>query len=205
MIQVYLYYLLLTVPFFYWLYLGFFSSLGAEPIVTLNIQTGYVTLTLFLCGLWLGQAQRFLASHSIPSGWSYFYRWIYLRRRSLGIATGIYALMHFSTYLGKESFAPKAFEQIYTKVYLSVAFVALMILTVMTLTSNNLSVRLLKKKWKSVHRWVHLAALLILVHVLLIEKGNIPLLLGMTLPILPFELYRLFLFVKSRAQTNFRR
>lgn len=196
----FIFYFLLSSPLWYWFYRAWAGSLGVEPLETLNVETGYVTLTLFLVNLWLGVAIRFLKARVS------FLKWWFQRRRSLGVATGIYAIMHFSTYLGQESFAPQAWEQLLTKLYLTVAFLALLILLTMTLTSNNWSLRKLKfHPWKILHRAVHVASLLILTHVMLIEKGNIPLLVAMTLPIVPFQLWRLIKFCfswKNRIRTK---
>jgi sulfoxide reductase heme-binding subunit YedZ len=188
----YFFYFLLTTPWFYWLYLSFTGGLGVEPLETLSVHSGFVTISLLLFNLWLGVGIRFL------KGKISLLRWFYQRRRSLGVATGIYALLHFNIYLAQEGFAYQGFEQLWTKTYLTVAFIALVILTTLLLTSNNFSVRLLKpNRWKQVHRLVHVASLLILTHVLLIEKSNIPLLLVMTMPLVPFQLWRLASFLKA--------
>lgn len=164
-----------------------------EPLETLSVHTGFVTISLLLFNLWLGVASSFLR------GPIQALRWFYQRRRSLGVATGLYALLHFLAYQGQEAFAVQAWQQIATKIYLTVAFVALVILLVLLLTSNNFSIRKLKMtRWKNLHRFVHLASILILVHVLLIEKSNVPLLLAMTVPLIPFQLWRLIKFLRLK-------
>ncbi len=186
--MVYLFYILLTTPLWYWIYLGLAGGLGVEPLETLSVHTGFVTITLFLLNLWLGVGIFFRLK---------FLKWWYSRRRALGIATGLYAILHFTVYLAQEGFALQAWEQIRDKTYLTVAFGALIIITAMLLTSNNFSVRKMGiKKWKILHRFVHVAALLILAHVLLIEKANIPLLLAMTVSIIPFQIWRLASWLK---------
>jgi sulfoxide reductase heme-binding subunit YedZ len=194
-IMVYFFYTLLSAPLWYWTYLGFTDRLGAEPMVTLSVQSGYVTLSLLLINLWLGVGiQTLKARFNIL-------KWWYQRRRSIGIAIGIYAFLHFLTYLGKEGFENKAWEQIVTKIYLTVSFIALCLLSAMALTSNNFSVRRLKmKNWKRLHRTVHFAGILILIHVLLIEKANIPLLLLMTVPIIPFQIWRIIRYILSHRK-----
>jgi sulfoxide reductase heme-binding subunit YedZ len=191
--MVYLFYILLSAPIWYWTYLGFTGGLGADPLDTLNDQTGYVTLTLILINLWLGVGIRFLKGKFKPL------RWWYQRRRAFGVASGLYAILHFLCYLGNEGLEAKAWEQIVTKTYLTAASIALTILILLTLTSNDFSIRKLKaKRWKQLHRFIHVASIFILIHVLLIEKGNIPLLLAMTIPIMPFQIWRLAEFARSK-------
>lgn len=176
-----------VLPLFYWVYLGLVGGLGAQPIVTLNRQTGYVVLTLIVINLWLGLfiQKKWLGPPAI--------RWIFAERRYFGIATGIYVLLHFFCYLGREAFELKAFEQIFTKVYLVMGFSALLIVLLLALTSNNFSVRTLGiKRWKTLHRMIHVASIFILIHIFLIEKGNLPLMALMTFPLIPFQLYRLY-------------
>jgi sulfoxide reductase heme-binding subunit YedZ len=186
--------LALILPVFWWVYAGFTGQLGVQPVSKLSTQTGYVTLTLFLInmaiGIWKALQKNF------PLSW----RWILPERRALGIATGVYLLTHVFFYLAKEGFLPKGFEQIFTKTYLTAAFGAAVIIWALALTSNNFSVRKLGPSWKTLHRGVHVAGILILVHLFLIEKANLVVLAAMTLPFVPFELWRLIRFLWTKVQ-----
>lgn len=174
-------------PIVIWIVLGIQGELGAEPIVKINTQSGYIVLILVIVNLWLGV---FLA---LRLSWLKKMKWLIAERRSIGIASGVFVLFHFLTYLGKEAFLPKAWEQIITKKYLTFGISAAFILWLLTLTSNNFSQRKMGgKNWKRLHRFVHFASILIVVHVLLIEKGNIPLLLFIIIPIVPFQLFRFY-------------
>lgn len=181
-------------PLVYWVDMGLTGGLGAQPIVKINTQTGYVTLVLILINLLLG------IMIALWKKWPAWWRWIFAERRSLGIAAGIYAVLHFCSYLGKEGFQTKAWTQIYTKFYLSMGFCALALVLVLTLTSNNLSVRLLSmRRWRFIHRFVHLAGVFILLHLFLIEKANLALLALLTLPLVPFQIYRLLRFLRKKS------
>jgi sulfoxide reductase heme-binding subunit YedZ len=177
--------LLLVVPWLYWFYASFQGLLGAEPIVKLNTQSGYITLWFLLLNLLLGALLAF------KKKWPDFMRWIFTERRALGIATGLYAIIHLFTYFGKEAFEAKALDQILTKNYLTFAIFAFLIMMILLLTSNDLSVRKLGiKKWKNLHRLVYLGLFLVMGHVFLIEKGNIPVLALSIFPIALLELVR---------------
>jgi sulfoxide reductase heme-binding subunit YedZ len=174
-------------PIAYWVYLGVTDDLGVQPIVTVNRQTGYVVLFYIVTNLWLGVFIRW--KWLGPQG----LRWIFSERRSFGIAAGLYVLLHFFCYLGREAFESKAYEQIFTKFYLTMGFAAFVIVFLLTATSNDISVRSLGiKQWKTLHRLIHVASVFILVHIFLIEKGNLPLMALMTFPLIPFQLFRLY-------------
>lgn len=185
---------LLVTPLFWWLYLGFTGQLGVQPVVKLSTQTGYVTLFLFVISLALGILKALLPQ--FPLSW----RWLLPERRYLGIAAAVYLLAHVFFYVAKEGFLPQAYEQIFTKTYLTVAFGAALIIWAMALTSNNFSVRKMGTAWKGLHRWVHVAGILILVHLFLIEKANLLVLAIMTVPMIPFELWRLGRYIQTKVQ-----
>ena len=48
-----------------------------------------------------------------------------------------------------------------------------MILLVLALTSNRSAMRKLGKNWKPLHRWVYLAAILIVLHIAWVSKGDL--------------------------------
>lgn len=176
-----------VLPLAYWVYLGLTGGLGAQPIVTINHQTGYVVLSLIVANLWLGV---FIRRKWLGPPWL---RWIFSERRSLGIAAGCYVVLHFLSYWGKEAFEAKALVQIFEKLYLTMGFLALLIVVTLALTSNDWSVKKLShKRWKRLHRMIHVASFFIIVHIFLIEKGNIPLMVLLVVPLIPFQLFRVF-------------
>jgi len=189
--------LIFAAPICYWIWAIYSNSLGAEPVVKLNIQTGYTGLSFLLFNLLLGWLIWFKNKTLL-----YIFRPLILQRRWLGIFTGVYFVLHFLTYLAKEAFEFTAFEQIWTKNYLIFGFSAFSLLMILTLTSNSLSVRLLKiKRWKNLHRLVYVAFLLMLGHVFQIEKGNLILLAAMIVPLLALQLWRLLSTMRQRIRT----
>ncbi|MBY0553085.1 ferric reductase-like transmembrane domain-containing protein [bacterium] len=174
-----------TLPFFYWLVGLFLEWHGVEPLVKINTQSGYVVLILLSINLLIG------AVHALKWLDIKYYRFLYLERRWLGITCGFYAILHFVTYLAKESFLPKGWEQILTKNYLTAGSVAAFILLILMITSNDFSMRLLKKNWKKLHRLVYLAGFVMLFHIFQIEKANLVLLLLLITPVALIELIRI--------------
>jgi len=94
------------------------------------------------------------------AGWTL---WLMRQRRALGVATFGYAAFHLAVYLLRkadidlivhEGGAPD----------LAVGWAAFVILAILALTSNDVSVRLLKRGWKPLHRLVYPAAVLTFAH-----------------------------------------
>jgi sulfoxide reductase heme-binding subunit YedZ len=90
-------------------------------------------------------------------------RWLLMRRRYFGVAVFAYALAHALAYLVQTQTLERWLEdgagfEIWT------GWLALAIFLLLAATSNDRSVRVLRKGWKSLHRLVHLGALLVLVH-----------------------------------------
>ncbi|WP_374080489.1 ferric reductase-like transmembrane domain-containing protein [Bdellovibrio bacteriovorus] len=183
-------------PLVWWIYLGFQGELGVQPVVKLNVETGYVALVLLVVNLAIG------ACLSLKKNWPSWTRWFFTERRWLGTWAGFYVTAHVFFYLAKEAFLPEAFVQAVTKTYLLAGTLATVILWMMTLTSNDYSQRKLGRKWKKLHRWVHVASILILIHVFLIEKANLVLLAALTLPLAPFQIWRLLIYLKTKVQDS---
>lgn len=158
----------LLAPALYWFYLIFSGNLGADPAKQLNHMTGEVALYFLLLNLVIGILISF--SVRFPK-WA---RFLLTNRRFLGVTGFVYLIFHVLLYLTMEGFEAQGFIQIYTKTYLIFGASAWLILLVLALTSNDRSVRLLGgRRWKNLHRAVYAAALLVTVHVLLIEKSDL--------------------------------
>lgn len=158
---------MLLLPAAWWLYEIFTGQYGADPAKTYNHATGELALYYLLGNLFLGTLVGF--GLRFPA----WLRFLLLGRRFLGVVTFLYLAAHVFLYLAMEGFEAQAFTQLVTKLYLILGAVAWLILFFMAVTSNDFSVRRLGfRRWKALHRFVHLAAALVTVHVLLIEKGD---------------------------------
>lgn len=94
-------------------------------------------------------------------------RWLMRNRRYFGIASFAYALAHTVFYLDRTGATTDVLADARTAAYLT-GWVALTIFGVLAATSNDVSVRLLRRAWKSLHRWVYVAALLSFAHWILV-------------------------------------
>lgn len=89
-------------------------------------------------------------------------RWYLAQRRYLGVASFAYAGAHLMAYLARQDWARIAEDFAQTGFW--TGWLAFVIFVVLAATSNDLSVRLLRRSWKNLHRLVHLAAILVFAH-----------------------------------------
>lgn len=90
-------------------------------------------------------------------------RWFMRQRRAMGVASFGYAAFHTLAYLDRKwgygYILPEAKDP-----GLLTGWIALVIFILLALTSNNVSVRLMKQNWQRLHRLVYIATGLIFAH-----------------------------------------
>jgi sulfoxide reductase heme-binding subunit YedZ len=89
--------------------------------------------------------------------------WLMQRRRDLGVASFAYAVGHTAMYLWKKG----AIELVLAELdqgFILVGWLALALFVPLAVTSNDVSMRRLKRSWKSLHRLVYPAAVLTFLH-----------------------------------------
>jgi sulfoxide reductase heme-binding subunit YedZ len=91
-----------------------------------------------------------------------FARWYLNQRRYFGVASFGYASAHMVAYLARQEWAVIA-EDFATAAFWT-GYAAFAVFAVLALTSNDLSMRLLRRGWKTLHRLVYLAAILAFAH-----------------------------------------
>ncbi|WP_338241972.1 sulfite oxidase heme-binding subunit YedZ [Aurantiacibacter hainanensis] len=92
-----------------------------------------------------------------------FAQWLMRRRRDLGVASFAYALGHTVVYLvNKGALAPVLSE--FTSPDMLTGWLAFALFVPLAITSNDASMRALKRSWKRLHRLVYPAAILVFVH-----------------------------------------
>ena len=99
--------------------------------------------------------------------------WLLHRRRYLGVASFFYALLHTIVYLQKKASLALIWQEGLSFNMWS-GWLAFCIFLALAMTSNDVSVRRLKRTWKKLHRWVYLAALLGFTHWIFIAFDFLP-------------------------------
>ncbi len=89
--------------------------------------------------------------------------WLLHRRRYIGIAAFIYALLHTIVYLERKRELSLILDEA-AEFAMWTGWLAFAIFLVLAVTSNDASVRWLKRSWKKLHRYVYAAALLVFAH-----------------------------------------
>lgn len=98
---------------------------------------------------------------------------VHIRRR-IGVAAALYALAHLLIYVLDQKWdLVVVATEIVKRFYLTIGFVALLVLAVLAITSTNLWQRRLKRNWKRLHWLVYPAVAVALVHFFIQSKVKI--------------------------------
>ena len=157
-------FILSLIPFLIIIYKIYFNQLGPEPVKEITHHTGEWTLIFIILTLTMTPLKK-ITKLSI---------WISLRRM-LGLFVFFYATLHMLTYividyrLDLQSIS----KDIFTKRFIFVGFAAWLLLTPLALTSSKKAIKLLKDKWKKIHRLIYIIAILGVVHFIWLVKKDL--------------------------------
>ena len=144
-----------AVPFARVWVLGYLDALTANPVEFVTRDTGAWTL-IFLCITLAASPQRWLTGQA----W-----WLRLRRM-LGLWTFFYACVHLVTWVWFDQwFDLRAmWADIVKRPFITVGFLAVVLMLPLALTSSNFAMRSLGRRWGALHRLVYLVAPLGVLH-----------------------------------------
>ena len=115
--------------------------------------------------------------------------WLLARRRAFGVAAFGYAILHLYFYVREmETLANILAEVALLGIW--TGWVAFALMLPLALTSNDAAVRRLKSGWKKLQRLVYPAALLTLIHWIVVHDALVSALIQVT-PLILLETYRL--------------
>ena len=132
------------------------GALSADPIAQVENELGLSALILLVASLACTPARRLM-------GWT----WPTRVRRELGLFAFFYAMLHFLTYLVLDQvFDVRAIvEDIAKRPFITVGFIALVLLVPLAFTSTTASIRRLGyRRWLRLHQLVYVAGVLAVVH-----------------------------------------
>ena len=141
---------------------AFHGTLRPDPVERLTHVTGLTALILLLVTLALTPLRRY-------TGWNDLIRF----RRMLGLWAFTYAVLHFLIYIVFEHFFSVALisEDILERPYVTVGFLALLLLIPLAITSTRGWVRRLGgKRWSRLHQLFYVATALAVLHFLWLVK-----------------------------------
>lgn len=130
---------------------GVTGTLSANPIEDIQDRFGNWGLRFTLAALAVTPLRRI-------SGWN----WLVRFRRMLGLFAFFYVLLHFLTWLVlDQSLRMSAIgEDILERPFITIGFVAFLILTALAATSTAGIRRRMGANWQKLHNWVYVAAIL---------------------------------------------
>lgn len=141
------------------------AGLGANPIEYITHETGDWILIFLVLTLTITPARKLLG---LPD--------LIRFRRMLGLFAFFYAFLHFSTWIGLDKFF--AFQELLQDVmkrrFITVGFLAFVLMIPLALTSTAASIRWLGgKRWRMLHRLVYVSAIAGVIHYYWLVKSDV--------------------------------
>lgn len=139
------------------------QALGAEPVHAMVLSTGYWAIWILMVSLMVSPAKALLGMPNLV-----------VVRRMIGVAAAVYAGLHLVLYAADQNWRLLTVAtEIAVRFYLTIGFVALLGLGVLTWTSSDTWVKRLGKDWKRLHRYVFGLAVLAAAHFFLQSKADV--------------------------------
>ncbi len=150
-------------PLLIHLWLAAQNRLGANPIESLTRSSGDWTLYFLILTLTITPLRRLSGQH-----------WLQALRRMLGLFAFFYACLHFTTFIWFDHFFDLAeiMRDVWKRPFITVGFVALLLLIPLAVTSTHAMQRRLGRRWSQLHRLVYGVALLALLHFWWMRAGK---------------------------------
>ncbi|WP_170519099.1 protein-methionine-sulfoxide reductase heme-binding subunit MsrQ [Ruegeria atlantica] len=153
-------YLIGALPAPWLFYQGLTGGLGVNPIEALEHRYGELALQLLIGVLAISPLRRFIGLNLLKF------------RRALGVLTFAYVTLHLLVWLVLDVQVPsQIWADIVKRPYITVGMAAFVLMLPLAVTSNNLSVRKLGPRWRSLQRLVFPAAVLGGLHYVMLAKG----------------------------------
>lgn len=172
--------IVLALPGLYWTY-GYWQ--GTNFYGEYLHATGTLATQLLIATMAVTPVRRMFPNAALA-------QWLLPQRRYLGVATFAYTMLHAGAYVVRQPFDRIVEEGL--EIAMWTGWLALAIMAVLAVTSNDRSERVLKRRWKTLHRTVYIVAVLTFAHWILSAfdpvSGYIH--LGVLLALEAFRLWR---------------
>lgn len=156
--------LLLLTPLAWLVWRTLQDRLGADPVAEITHQTGLWALRILLLCLAMTPLRRLIGQ-----------TWPIRFRRLTGLYTLFYASLHLLVYLvlDLQGYWAQILEDIVRKPFITVGFLAWLLLLPLALTSTQGWMRRLGRRWGQLHRLVYGIGLLAVLHFLWLVKSDL--------------------------------
>lgn len=153
----------LCLPALYLAWRWWTDDLGPRPVTLATHVTGDWTVVFLLLSLALTPARAVFD----------FMPLMQVRRR-IGVAAALYAVLHLLIYAADQKWNLIVVAvEIAKRFYLTIGFVALLMMVALAVTSTDGWQRRLKLNWKRLHRLAYPAAVLAILHFFIQSKANV--------------------------------
>jgi sulfoxide reductase heme-binding subunit YedZ len=144
-----------------WLfYLGLTGGLGVEPIKELEHEYGELALQLLILSLAISPARRHLGLNLLKF------------RRAISLLFFFYLTAHLLVWLLLDvQILSQIWADILKRPYITLGMTGFVLALPLAVTSNNWSVRRLRRNWGRLHRLAYAVAILGAVHFVMLAKG----------------------------------
>jgi sulfoxide reductase heme-binding subunit YedZ len=144
--------------------LGGQSGLGADPVAEIEHRLGLWALRLLMITLAITPLRQL-------TGQAVLVRF----RRLLGLYAFAYATVHLSAYLVLDlrGYWAQIFEEIAKRPYITVGFLAWLLLVPLAATSTTAAIRRLGRNWARLHRLVYAVGVLAVLHFWWLVKSDV--------------------------------
>lgn len=159
-VPVWLVYLVAVVPPVWIFYAGVTGRLGVEPIKEMEHQIGLLGLQVLIATLAVTPLRRLVGLNLMKF------------RRAMGLIGFFYIFLHLLVWLLLDvRILGQIVADILKRPYITIGMVGFVLMVPLALTSNNLSVRKLGRKWRVLHKLVYLTLPLGALHFVMLRKG----------------------------------
>ncbi len=140
------------------------DALGADPVAEIEHRLGLWALRLLMATLAITPLRQL-------TGLNQLVRF----RRMLGLYAFFYACLHFSAYLVLDlrGYWTQVFEDIVKRPYITVGFLAWLLLVPLAITSTSGWIRRLGRRWVRLHKLVYVVGILAVLHFWWLVKSDI--------------------------------
>ncbi len=139
------------------------NQLGGRPITEAIHETGLWAIRLLMISLAITPFARALDWNGLL-----------LVRRNVGVASALYAVAHLFLYVVDQNFRLLTVaSEIVLRFYLTIGFVALLVLIALAWTSTDGWVKRMGRKWKQLHRLAYPVGVIALLHYYIQSKLNV--------------------------------
>jgi sulfoxide reductase heme-binding subunit YedZ len=159
-VPVWLVWLMYLLPVPVLLYMAQTGGLGRDPIEALEHELGEIALQLLIIGLCITPLRRFFGVNLLKF------------RRAIGLLAFTYVALHLLVWAVLDvQIVAQMWADIVKRPYVTIGMAAFLLMIPLAVTSNNLSVRRLGVRWRSLHRLTYIVAALGAIHFIWVRKG----------------------------------